>query len=91
MIYLYTYYLVSGNKLIISSLQGYLPTYKPIGKYIHSTGLTGELGRILTYLYGDAIIQPSSNQSEDSNLSINQFNPKISKYPSNQVRGPWID
>jgi hypothetical protein len=24
-------------------------------------------------------------------LSINQFNPKASKYPVNQFRGPWID
>ena len=23
--------------------------------------------------------------------SINQFNPKASKYPINQVRGPWIN
>ena len=31
------------------------------------------------YAYGDAINQSSSNQSEDSNLSINQ------------ARAPWID
>jgi len=39
----------------------------------------------------NAINQSSFNQSEDSSQSINQFNPKGSKHPINQVRAPWID
>jgi hypothetical protein len=38
-----------------------------------------------------SINQSSFNQSEDSSLSINKFNPKGSKYPINKVRGLRID
>jgi hypothetical protein len=40
---------------------------------------------------GYPIYQSSSNQSNEFGLSINQFNPKASKNPINQVLGARID
>jgi hypothetical protein len=64
-------------------------SYRPIGKYIHLTGLTEPLGNLggvfQTYINTaiiDAIDQSIFNQSEDSSLLINQLNPKISSYPT---------
>ena len=66
-----------GSKLIISSLHTG-PSCQPPRSRIHNACI-------------NAINQSSFNQSEDSSPSINQFNPKGSKYPINQVRAPWID
>ena len=51
----------------------------------------GNLGEFYVPIVICTAMQSSFNQSEDSSLSINQFNTKASKYPINQVRGPWID
>jgi len=40
---------------------------------------------------GYPIYQSSSNQSNEFGLSINQFNPKASKNPIDQVLGARID
>jgi hypothetical protein len=59
----------------------YRPTYREIDLF--------DRAHWGTWAIINAINQSSFNQSED--FSINQFNPKVSKYPINQVRAPWID
>ena len=49
-------------------------------------GSLGNLGGFLRKYTAMQLINVGSfNQPEGSNLSINQFNPKVSKYPINQV------
>jgi hypothetical protein len=62
-----------GNKLIISRSRiclvsiwfgrqhTWLSRYRSIGKWVHSTGLTGELGRLFTYTAMQLINQVSIN------------------------------
>jgi hypothetical protein len=76
--------------LDFNNLDDNIHTWLSIGlsgnRFIQQGSQLGNLDGIVTYTAMQLINQERSNQSEDSNPSINQFNPNVSKYPINQVR-----